>query len=50
MVYALGAVVERHQMCDMHEVYSRCSCSVPIVLLLLADQPAELGSVTGLQC
>ena len=52
MVHSLGAVVKRHHAYDVREVYTRSSCSVPVVFLLPAspadDQPAELTSMSGL--
>jgi len=52
VVHSLGAVIERHQMYDVHEVYARSSCSIPVVFLLPClspdDQPAGLSSMPGL--
>jgi len=51
VVHSLGAVVERHQMYNVREVYAQSSCSVPVVFLLpAADQPAELSSMAGSHC
>ena len=44
VVHSLGGVIERHQSYDMHQVYARSSCSIPVVFLL----PQEPTSTTGL--
>jgi len=54
VVHALGAVVERHHVYDIHELYAQSSCCVPVVFLLpqtsAAHQTPERCSTMGLHC
>jgi len=53
VVHALGAVISRHNVYDIHDVYARSSCSTPVVFLLPQTstmncrQSAELSSTAG---
>jgi len=54
VVHALGAVIERHHVYDIHELYAQSNCCVPVVFLLpqtsAAHQTPERCSTMGLHC